>query len=183
MIERLGLSGGPIHDDKPRSSGNREGQMKKRVFAASATILLAAATSAAAGDVYVIENSQGKTPIAVKNESFSPAAVPAMGEGKPNQGFSYATAFEMPGSAIQIARGHVDAGGKVAVHEGSQQYILYVVRGNGQLTLIGKTGEVVSQVPYKPDDIIVFQPNTLHGWVNGSEPFDFLGVDLPVLRK
>jgi quercetin dioxygenase-like cupin family protein len=36
---------------------------------------------------------------------------------------------------------------------------------------------------YKPDDIIVFQPNTNHGWINGDTPFDFLGVDLPVLRK
>jgi quercetin dioxygenase-like cupin family protein len=157
--------------------------MKTRVWAVAAITVLASAASAAAGDVYVIENSQGKTPMAVKNDSFSLAAVPAMGEGKPNQGFSYATAFEMPGSAIQVARGHVDAGGKVAVHEGAQQYILYVIRGAGELTLIGKGGEVVAQVAYKPDDVIVFQPHTLHGWVNGSEPFDFLGVDLPVLRK
>ena len=76
-----------------------------------------------------------------------------------------------------------NAGGKVGVHEGAQQYILYVIRGAGELTLIGKGGEVVAQVAYKPDDVIVFQPHTLHGWVNGSEPFDFLGVDLPVLRK
>jgi quercetin dioxygenase-like cupin family protein len=157
--------------------------MKYRIFAVGTIMVIASLASASAGDVYVIENSQGKTPIAVKSDSFSLAPVPALGEGKPNQGFSYATAFEMPGSAIQVARGHIEPGGKMAVHEGAQQYILYVVRGTGQLTLINANGQAVGEVSYKPDDVIIFQPHTLHGWVNGNEPFDFLGVDLPVLRK
>ena len=71
----------------------------------------------------------GKTSVVIKNDAFSLAPVPTMGEGKPNQGFSYATAFEMPGSALQIARGDVEPKGKVAAHEGAQQYILYVYRG------------------------------------------------------
>src|SRR5712664_2286982 len=105
------------------------------------------------------------------------------GEGKPNKGFSYTTAFEFPGAAIQIARGHVDAKGTIAVHDGKQQYILYVIGGTGKLTLNDSKGETIGDITYKPDDIIVFQPNTNHGWVNGDTPFDFLGVDLPVLRK
>jgi quercetin dioxygenase-like cupin family protein len=157
--------------------------MKRLTIAFSAAALIASLASARAGDVNVIQNSQGKMPVAIKNDAFTLAPVPAMGEGKPNQGFSYATAFEMPGSALQIARGHVEPRGKVAAHEGAQQYILYVIRGSGQLTLIGANGEPIKEITYKPDDVIVFEPHTLHGWVNGDEPFDFLGVDLPVLRK
>jgi hypothetical protein len=51
------------------------------------------------------------------------------------------------------------------------------------LTLNGKGGEQISEITYKPDDVIVFQPKTLHGWINGDAAFDFLGFDMPVLRK
>jgi hypothetical protein len=30
---------------------------------------------------------------------------------------------------------------------------------------------------------IVFQPKTSHGWINGEAAFEFLGFDMPVLRK
>ena len=63
------------------------------------------------------------------------------------------------------------------------QYILYVVAGTGKLTLNGKGGEQIGEITYKPDDVIVFQPQTLHGWVNGDAAFEFLGFDMPVLRK
>jgi quercetin dioxygenase-like cupin family protein len=176
--------------DKKRLANQLVGQqnkgritMKRLTIAFSVAALIASLASARAGDVSVVQNSQGKMPVVIKNDAFSLAPVPAMGEGKPNQGFSYGTAFEMPGSALQIARGHVEPGGKVAAHEGAQQYILYVIRGSGQLKLIGANGQSIGEVSYKPDDVIVFEPHTLHGWVNGDEPFDFLGVDLPVLRK
>jgi quercetin dioxygenase-like cupin family protein len=87
--------------------------------------------------------------------------VPSMGEGRPNKGFSYTTAFEMPGSGIQVARGHVDAKGTIAVHDGNQ----------------------VGETTYKPDDVVIFQTNPNHGWVNGDTPFEFLGIDLPPARK
>jgi hypothetical protein len=50
----------------------------------------------------VIENNQSKKPIIVKGDSFALAAGNGRGEAKPNQGFSYATAFEFGG--IGIAR-------------------------------------------------------------------------------
>jgi hypothetical protein len=49
--------------------------------------------------------------------------------------------------------------------------------------LNGKGGEQIGEITYKPDDVIVFQPKTLHGWVNGDAAFEFLGFDMPVLRK
>ena len=81
-------------------------------------------------------------------------------------------------------RGHVDPKGSIAVHEGPHQvYILYVITGTGKMTLNDKGGEQIGEITYKPDDVIVFQPKTLHGWVNGDAPFEFLGFDMPVLRK
>jgi quercetin dioxygenase-like cupin family protein len=139
---------------------------------------------ARAGDVYVIDNAAGKTPVAIKKDAFALTAVPAMGEGKPNEGFAYATALELAGTGVQIARGRVEPGGAVATHDGRQQYILYVIGGTGTLGLVDQTGATISEIKYKPDDVIVFQPNTLHNWKNSSAaPFEFLGVDLAPPRK
>jgi quercetin dioxygenase-like cupin family protein len=88
-----------------------------------------------------------------------------------------------PGAGVQVMRGHVDAKGSIAVHDGPQQYILYVIAGTGKMTLNGKGGEQIGEITYKPDDVIVFQPKTLHGWINGDAAFEFLGFDMPVLRK
>lgn len=146
--------------------------------------LTLSALSARAGDVYVIDNAAGKKPVATKKDAFALTAVPAMGEGRPNQGFSYTTAFELAGTGVQIARGRVEPGGAVATHDGPQQYILYVVSGTGTLNLVDQTGATISDVKYKPDDVIVFQPHTLHNWKNASDaPFEFLGVDLAPPRK
>jgi quercetin dioxygenase-like cupin family protein len=89
----------------------------------------------------------------------------------------------VPGPGVQIARGRVKPGGKIAAHEGPQQYVLYVIRGSGTLSCFDKAGNKTAEIAYKPDDIILFQPNTMHDWVNGNETFDFLGIDLPVSRK
>ena len=118
-----------------------------------------------------------------------------MADGKANQGFTYAALYELPGAGVQVMRGHVDPKGSIAVHDGPQQYILYVIAGTGKMTLNGKGGEQIGEITYKPDDVIVFQPKTsarakdpmvatpLHGWVNGDAAFEFLGFDMPVLRK
>jgi quercetin dioxygenase-like cupin family protein len=157
--------------------------MRGLFYALGSAAALALAAPAWAGEVFVIESSQGSKPIAVKKDTSALAAVPNMGEGKPNQGFTYGALYELPGVGVQIMRGHVDPKGSIAVHDGPQQYILYVIAGTGKLTLNGKGGEQISEVTYKPDDVIVFQPHTLHGWVNGDAAFEFLGVDMPVLRK
>jgi len=149
----------------------------------SASLMIALMAPALAGEVYVIETSQGSKPIVVKKDTASLAAVPMMADGKANQGFAYAALYELPGAGIRVMRGHVDPKGSIAVHDGKGQYILYVISGTGKLTLNGKGGEQVGEVIYKPDDVIVFQPNTLHGWINEDTAFEFLGFDMPVLRK
>jgi quercetin dioxygenase-like cupin family protein len=157
--------------------------MRALLCALGSALGVALAAPAWAGEVYVIETSQGGKPIAVTKDTAALAAVPNMGEGKPNQGFDYGSLYELPGAGIQVMRGHVDPKGSIAVHDGPQQYILYVIAGTGKLTLNGKGGEKIGELTYKPDDVIVFQPHTLHGWVNGDAAFEFLGFDMPVLRK
>jgi quercetin dioxygenase-like cupin family protein len=157
--------------------------LRGQLYALGSVMAIALAAPAWAGEVYVIETSQGSKPIAVKEDTSALAAVPNMGEGKPNQGFTYGALYELSGAGIQVMRGHVDPKGSIAVHDGPQQYILYVIGGTGKLTLNGKGGEQIGEITYKPDDVIVFQPHTLHGWVNGDAAFEFLGVDMPVLRK
>jgi quercetin dioxygenase-like cupin family protein len=157
--------------------------MRGLSYALGLAVAIALAAPACAGEVYVVETSQGSKPIAVKKDTSALAAVPNMGEGKPNQGFTYGALYELPGAGVQVMRGHVDAKGSIAVHDGPQQYILYVIAGTGKMTLNGKGGEQIGEITYKPDDVIVFQPKTLHGWINGDAAFEFLGFDMPVLRK
>jgi len=157
--------------------------MRGLVLTLTASVMIAMTAPALAGEVYVIETSQGSKPIAVKKDTSALAAVPTMADGKANQGFTYAALYELPGAGIQVMRGHVDPKGSIAVHEGKGQYVLYVISGTGKLTLNGKGGEQIGEVTYKPEDVIVFQPNTLHGWINGDAAFEFLGFDMPVLRK
>ena len=46
------------------------------------------------------------------------------------------------------------------------------------MTLNDKDGKQYGDITYKPDDVILFSPNTWHGWVNGDTPFEFFGFDM-----
>jgi len=170
-----------IHDFK--QAINREDEMRGLFCAAASLVVIAASVPACAGGIYVIENGQGNNPVAVKKEASALAAVPVMPNGKQNQGFNYGMLYDLPGAATHVMRGHVDAKGSIAVHDGALPYILYVISGSGKLSLNDKGGGQIGEVAYKPDDVIVFQPNTLHGWTNGDTAFEFLGVELPAPQK
>jgi quercetin dioxygenase-like cupin family protein len=51
------------------------------------------------------------------------------------------------------------------------------------MTLNDKDGKKYGDITYKPDDVILFQPHTWHGWVNGDTPFEFLGFDMQAPKK
>lgn len=157
--------------------------MRGLICAAASLIAIAATVPACAGEIYVLENGKGNKVVAVKKEGVPLAPVPAMPDGKPNEGFNYAMLYELPGAATHVMRGHVDAKGSIAVHQGPLPYILYVISGSGKLSLNDKDGAQIGEITYNPDDVIVFQPNTLHGWTNGDRAFEFLGVELPALQK
>ena len=157
--------------------------MRNLLYATGALLTVAAAVPAWGGEFFVIENGPGSKSIAVKQETAPLAAVPAMPNGKPNQGFDYGMLYDLPGAGTRVMRGHVDAKGAIAVHDGQRPYVLYVISGSGKMTLNDKAGTQVGEITYKPDDVIVFQPDTMHGWANGDAAFEFLGVELPATPK
>ena len=131
-----------------------------------------------AGDVYVVDNAKGKHPTVLQKESFTRNPVPVTNGGQ-NQGYSSAMMFATPGTGVTVYTGHMEPGGKIAPHEGVTVYVLYVVRGTGKLINVDAQGGTTSEIAYKPEDVIVFQPNTHHRWENGPEPFDFVGISQP----
>ena len=151
---------------------------------------LAIAAPARAGDLTSIELDQSGRSIAVKKEPGKLVLIPDIA-GKPNKGFEYAPIYQVPpnsidiGKGINVMRGHVDANGSIALHEGpeEQTYVLYVISGTGKMTLNDRAGKTYGEITYKPDDVILFQPHTWHGWVNGDTPFEFLGFDMQAQRK
>ncbi len=152
--------------------------MKALIYGLAALCISGASSSSWGGDVYVVDNAKGKRPIVTQKDGFARAPVPVTNGGQ-NQGYSSATMFTTPGTGVTVYTGHMEPGGKIAHHEGGTVYILYVVRGTGKLINLDPAGATTSEIEYKPDDVIVFQPNTHHQWENGPEAFDFVGVSQP----
>jgi quercetin dioxygenase-like cupin family protein len=152
--------------------------MKALICGLAALCVAGAASESRAGDVYVVDNAKGKRPIVTQKDGFTRNAVPITNNG-PNQGYSSAMMYATPGTGVTVYTGHMEPGGKIAHHEGGTVYILYVVRGTGKLVNVDPEGATTSEIAYKPDDVIVFQPNTHHLWENGPEAFDFIGISQP----
>ena len=163
--------------------------MRGLIHGLGAVLALAIAVPAFAGDLTSIEVDPSGKAIAVKKEPGKLALIPDIA-GKPNKGFEYATIYKVPpgsidmSKGINVMRGHVDAKGSIALHEGpdEQTYVLYVISGTGKMTLNDKAGKTYGDITYKPDDIILFRPHTWHSWVNGDTPFEFLGFDMQAAK-
>ena len=164
--------------------------MSRLLYGLGAVVVLAIAAPAVAGDLTSIELDPSGKAIAVKKEPGKLALIPDI-VGKPNKGFVYGAIYQVPpdsidmSKGINVMRGHVDANGSIALHEGpaEQTYVLYVISGTGKMTLNDKDGKKYGDITYKPDDVILFQPHTWHGWVNGDTPFEFLGFDMQAPKK
>lgn len=158
--------------------------MRRLIYGFSMVTALAIAAPAVAGDLTSIELDANGMIVAVKMEPGEFSSVPDI-DGRPNEGFDLAAIYQVPPDSIDISkginvmRGHVDANGSIAVHQGAESvYVLYVISGAGKMTLNDSEGKQVGEVAYKPDDVLVFHPQTWHGWINGDEPFEFLGFDM-----
>ena len=51
------------------------------------------------------------------------------------------------------------------------------------MTLNDKDGKQYGDITYKPDDVILFSPNTWHGWVNGDTAFEVFGFDMQAAKQ
>ena len=68
----------------------------------------------------------------------------------------------------------IEPGKTVATHTGPPSNIVYILQGEGKLTLNG--GEPLD---YQPNDCFILKPETLHGWENGDEVTAMLCVEVP----
>ena len=98
--------------------------MRGLIHGLGAVLALAIVAPAFAGDLTSIElDPSGKIAIAVKKDSAKLAPIPDIG-GIPNKGFTYGAVYQVApnsidiGKGINVMRGHVDAKGSIAVHEG-----------------------------------------------------------------
>jgi hypothetical protein len=131
------------------------------------------ANAAAAGNLYVIERDTRAT--ALRKAAIALTPIPAI-EGKPNTGFSYGTGFEVPSRGVSSAQSRFEAGGSVTPHWTRNLYVVNVIRGPRRLELFDDADQV-RELRFKAGDVIVLPPATTHRWVNGSERFDFIGVE------
>lgn len=136
--------------------------------------LIAASMSAQARNV-LIENGPDGHPIVTPMPATSVTNIPDIG-GLPNDRFLYGTIGEI-GSSVNVRFGRVEPYGYIAEHEGNSNYVLYVVRGSGSLVNTDGKGNEVSRFEYSAGDVITFRPYTMHYWENGSEVWEFIGVE------
>src|SRR5699024_3286759 len=99
----------------------RRKEMRGQIY--GLVVTLAFVAPAFAGDLTSIEVDPSGKAIAVKKDPGKLAPIPDIG-GVPNKGFNYAALYQVPpnsvdiGKGINVMRGHVDANGSIALHEG-----------------------------------------------------------------
>ncbi|SHH13372.1 cupin domain-containing protein [Cognatishimia maritima] len=94
-------------------------------------------------------------------------------------GIEYGVLAEMPARGLSFAKGRVPSGGTVPMHAGPGDYALFVTAGSGFLTLYNAEGAETDRLRYAPGDLILFPPNSQHGWINDAETdFEWFGVDI-----
>jgi quercetin dioxygenase-like cupin family protein len=134
-----------------------------------------ASAAAIGGSLYIVDRESDGQSLTIKESAFALGDVPEI-EGRPNAGFSYGAIFEAPSRHVGIALGHFDPNGSATPHRTRNLYVVHVVRGVGNLCLFDDGG-AMKKIKFKPGDVIVLPAGALHQWVNGDEPFDFVGVE------
>ena len=77
--------------------------MRSLIYGLGATVALAIAAPAFAGDLTSIELDPSGKAIAVKKEPGKLALIPDIA-GKPNKGFEYAAIYQVPPNALILAK-------------------------------------------------------------------------------
>ena len=156
--------------------------MRALRYALGPLVAVALAAPAWAGEVYVIETSQGSKPIAVKKDTAALAAVPNIGEGRPNQGFNYGRLYELPGAGIQVMRGHVDPKGDCRSRWSAAIHSLRDCRHRQADFERQRRGtDRRSHLQAGRCDRVSAAYTARLG--QRGRAFEFLGFDMPVLRK
>ena len=137
-------------------------------------------TGMAFSETVVIENTKGKVPIIIQKDDVAMAPIDVIGGDKPEnkcQGWTYGTFFTTADKALKINNIVMEPNGKIGTHEGGSVYVCVVVEGKGVLTMLDTNNKSSAKFNWKPGDIIVFRPDTLHRWDNGDKRTVMIGVE------
>lgn len=154
------------------------GDTLKPLFTFSAVTLstaMALGYGSASARVVLIENDGAKAPMVTPQPDIPLGLVKDIG-GRPNNHFYYASIGQID-SAVNVRFGRVGPGGKIALHEGESNYILYVTKGRGSLLNVDTKGKESSRFEFKAGDVIIFRPYTMHHWEAGAGGWEFVGVE------
>lgn len=149
--------------------------MKRLCQKGAAGIVIAWCTATAQAGVVLIENQSGKTPVVTHQTGVTLDLVKEI-DGKPNDRFFYGMLGKID-SAVNVRYGRVEPYGKIALHEGNSNYVLYVTKGTGVLVNVDTNGKESSRFEFRAGDVITFKPYTMHHWEAGPEGYEFLGVE------
>jgi quercetin dioxygenase-like cupin family protein len=137
------------------------------------------------GKTIAVENGKDNVPMFIEKNDMTLVDVAKIGE-KECKGFKTGTFYVTSGNSISGVKIHkleIEPNGLIAVHEGpaAGEYICYVISGEGELSLVDKSGNTVATYKWKPGDVIIFRPNiakpnSLHYWKNGPEKTEMIGI-------
>ncbi len=116
----------------------------------------------------------------IRGESLTCTSRPAA-TAEPLEGLQidYAILADRADFGMRFARGTVAPGATVPPHAGPNDYAMYVLSGEGYLTLHNSENAEVDRIAFAAGDLILFPPNANHGWVNSSKTeFTWFGVDI-----
>lgn len=132
-------------------------------------------------ETVVIENTKGDVPIIIKKDDITMVPVPMVGGEKPEnkcEGWTYGTYYTTTDNALRVNNIVIEPNGKIGTHKGpNPYYVCFVVEGEGVLTMVGAGNKPVATFNWKPGDVIVFRPNTLHRWDNGNKRTVMIGIE------
>jgi quercetin dioxygenase-like cupin family protein len=155
--------------------------MKKGIITLGIVLLASCflATSMAFAETIVVENAAGKVPIIIKKDAVSMAAIDKVGDKPENKcvGWTYGAFYTTADNGLKINNIVIEPNGKIGTHEGGTVYICYVVEGKGVLTMVDTNNKESAKFNWKPGDVIVFRPNTMHRWDNGDKRTVTVGVE------
>jgi quercetin dioxygenase-like cupin family protein len=126
----------------------------------------------------VIENFEGKKPMVLKKGVGEMVNVPELAK-QPCEGCAYGLLHNSVGTNLHFYRWTIAPKGKVPKHDGSSNYFCYIEKGSGVVGNVDENGVTVSKINFKPGDLMVFRPFTMHYWENGEEKTECMCVEQP----
>lgn len=134
------------------------------------------AGSAYGGEIYATENTKGNIPIAVqKNPVVMEPVKEIMGRGC--TGFTIGLYHTFNDGSIRVWRGEMAPNGYISMHYGDNVWLCYIIEGEGEFRNADYDLNVRSTIKWKPGDVIVTRPKTMHDWKNGDKKTVFIGVE------